>query len=240
MKYIFFLIILTATLNSYCQQLNGTVVDQLTKQPVKGALVKSVHSRSVTDAEGKFNILSSGLNDTLTIFHQYYKTYVQPFTNINGNKMQIELELNSILINEVTIYSKRDYRKDSLNNRLAFQKEFNYSPPKIKDALMGSNSPKTANSFISVNPLLLYAALTKKKSKGYQLKKKMITDEQETFVGRSFNREIVTNITGLQGDFLEQFLIRYKPTYEFAQKTSEYDMIIYIKDCHKKFKVQVN
>lgn len=82
----------------------------------------------------------------------------------------------------------------------------------------------------------MIAALTKKSTPEYKFNKILIRDEQADYLDRKFNRGIVSRITHLRGDTLSEFLIRYLPTYQFAKKSTDYDMEIYIKESYEKFK----
>ena len=87
------------------------------------------------------------------------------------------------------------------------------------DAFTG-NGDKQPGDIISINPLLLIAALSKKSTPEYKFKQMLISDEHEQYVDEHFNKGIVSQITGLQGDTLSAFLTQYRPTYEFVLKAT--------------------
>ena len=138
-------------------------------------------------------------------------------------------------LNEVTIYGDRNFKKDSLINRVEFARQFNYKRPRVIDAFTnGTNfSP---GQLISINVLLLIQALTAKSTPEYKFNKLLIKDEHEQFVDEHFNRGIVTRITLLKGDTLSAFLVEYRPAYAFVLKATDYDMEVYIKGCFEKFR----
>ena len=135
----------------------------------------------------------------------------------------------------VTIYGDKNFKKDSVNNRLEFEKQFNYKPPRLIDAF-NTNAIKQPGELITINPFTLLAVLTKKSSPEYKFNKKLIEDEQEDYVSQKFNKGAVFKITGMKGDTLSEFLTRYRPAYQFAVKATAYDMQIYIKESFIKFK----
>ena len=65
---------------------------------------------------------------------------------------------------------------------------------------------------------------------------RLLMDEQADYIDRKFNRGIAAQVTSLKGDTLKEFLIRYRPTYQFAKKATDYEMDIYIKESFEKFK----
>ena len=234
-KYLLLPIILLAGIYGYGQKTTGIVIDKTTKQPVSGALVSLGGTKTYTNASGEFKIDAVGLNDSLKIVHFAYKTYSGLASKVI-TCLHIELEPKVVALKEVIVHSNResDFKKDSIENRIAYAKQFNYRGPTIKDAF-SDNPNKQPGELISINPLLLIAALTKKSTPEYKFNKMLIRDEEAEYVDRKFNRGTVSRITGLKGDTLSEFLIQYRPTYQFAKKATDYEMEVYIKESLEKF-----
>ena len=165
------------------------------------------------------------------------RTQVQPISRILST-IHIELEPDKIALKEVTVHSSREkeYKLDSVNNRTFYDKQFNYVGPKVTDAFIPAIGNHSTSELISINPILLVQALTKKSTPEYKFKKTLLRDEQDKYVDQKFNRGNVSKITGLKGDTLANFMVQYRPDFKFAQKATEYDMELYINDCLKKFK----
>lgn len=233
MKYL----LLTSTLlfgfSSYGQKITGTVVDKATGQPVAGAIATLGNLETHTNALGKFEITAPAWRDSLKIVHFAYKPYTV-IINKKTSLLFIELESKVISLNEVKIHGDRDFKKDSIANRVEYAKQFNYTGPKVKDIF--STAPKQPGELLSVNLLALVEVLTKKSTNEYKFNKLLVRDEEADYVDRKFNSGNVSRITGLKRDTLEQFLIQYRPTYAFAKKASDYDMEVYIKQSFEKFK----
>jgi hypothetical protein len=234
MKLLLLLIIFFACCSAYGQKITGVVIDKTTKQPVYDALVSVGNAKTRTNVSGLFEISAPAFNDSLIVVHFAYKTCsvaVSESTNI----LRIGLEPKVTKLNEVTIHADRDFKKDSLENRIAYAKQFNYKGPTVMDAFTG-NTNKQPGELISINPLILIAALTKKSTPEYKFNKILIRDEHEQYVDEHFNKGIVSRVTGLSGDTLSAFLVQYRPTFEFVKKSTEYDMEVYIRQSVKKFK----
>lgn len=235
-KHLLLLLALIAGIKSYGQKISGSVIDRNTRLLVSGALVNIHWLKTYTNIKGGFEINSTGFNDTLKVSHSVYKAYSILLTK-EGINAKIELEPAEISLNEVLIHSYResDFKRDSIANRIAYVKQFNYSGPKVMDGFKGSTN-KQPGDLISINPLILIAALTKKNAPEYKFNKILIRDEQAEYVERKFNRGSIAKITGLMGDTLNAFLTNYKPSYQFALKATDYDIEIYIKDSFNTFK----
>jgi hypothetical protein len=193
MKYLLMLIILVSYCSSYGQNITGIVVDKTTKQPVNGALVSLGSSKTYTNTSGGFEIITNALNDSLKVVHFAYKTYTISISKAITT-LHIELEPAVISLNIVTVHGDRDFKKDSIENRFAYAKQFNYKGPAVMDAFTG-NLNKQPGELISINPLLLIAALTKKSTPEYKFNKILIRDEHEQYVDEHFNKGIVSRIT---------------------------------------------
>jgi hypothetical protein len=96
----------------------------------------------------------------------------------------------------------------------------------------GRNTP--AHGFgISFSP---FSFLSREAKQKRELKKRLIKQEQEYYVDRSFPKQWVASVTGLRGDSLTRFMILYRPTYSFCRKSSREQMLIYLSDKLKEFK----
>ena len=235
MKYLLLILFLIPAFAASGQQVSGIVTDKATNQAVSGAMISIGNSKTMTNQTGRFEIaLAHG--DSIKVVHFAYKTYIAAIRKTQ-TLILVQLEPKVTALNEVTVHATRDFKQDSIANRLNFAKQFNYTGPKVMDAFTGNSDNRQPFELISVNPLLLVAALTKKSSPEYKFKQKLIGDEHEQYVDEKFNRGIVSTITGLQGDTLSTFLVSYRPTYEFAVKATVYDMEVYIREKFKLFEM---
>lgn len=64
----------------------------------------------------------------------------------------------------------------------------------------------------------------------------MERDYQNQVIDQRFNAKVVQRETGLAGEQLLRFLISYRPSYFFAVRASEYELLCYIKTAHNRFK----
>jgi hypothetical protein len=219
------------------QVLHGRVTDKATKLPVNGALVTLGTKQTFTNSFGDFSIPAARPADTLKVMFFGYKPYKMVVVN-SMEAIHIELEAAKIALNEVTIHANRqlDFKKDSSANRGFYAKEFNYKAPKVTDAFVpAASAANNTSQLLTIDVITLVRALTKKSTREYKFNKLLLRDEQTAFVGQKFNRGIVSRVTGLKGDTLLAFVVKYRPTYQFTRKATDYDMELYIKACYKKF-----
>jgi len=130
-----------------------------------------------------------------------------------------------ITLKNVTVTSS--YQMDSLERRNYYNDIF------AKQAgITGRNRP-TDGFGVSISPLSYFSYRAKQKR---QLKKRLLKQEEESYVDRSFPREWVSQLTGLRGDSLSRFMMLYRPSYKFCKENNREKMLIYINDKLKDFK----
>jgi hypothetical protein len=226
------LLMLCFCLNSYAQTITGIVVDKASKQPINNALVNCGRAKTYTNTLGMFEIPADNTTDSLRITHFGYKTFM--VLHKSTTVLRIEMESAAINLDAVTIHATRSFKQDSIDNRLTYARQFNYRAPKLTDAF--STDAKQPGELLSINLLTVVDLLTKKSTPQYKFNKTLLNDEHETYIDHKFNRGNVSRITGLKGDTLSTFLVQYRPTFQLAQKYTDYDMEVYIKSNFEKFK----
>ena len=88
---------------------------------------------------------------------------------------------------------------------------------------------------IDINELIRSFQFRKNRST-MAFRERLILQEQEKFIDHRFSPTLIRRLTGLEGEELKAFVVRYRPTYEFALFTSEYDFQLYIKTSAEKFR----
>ena len=63
-----------------------------------------------------------------------------------------------------------------------------------------------------------------------RFQERLIEQEKEKFVSHRFNKALVRRLTSLDGAQLDQFMLMYRPGYEFTLSASEYNFQLYIKN----------
>jgi len=236
MRSLLILFLMCTCLCSYGQGISGMVSDKKTGQPLAGAWVATSKANVITGIQGEFSIATEKNNDTLRVKMQGYKLFVLPLNSANNKNIRIGLDAAVIELGEVHVTGKRDRIKDSLNNRKMFAKEFNSSPPKLKDmiAVSGSNAGLLPVAGITIVPSQFIRAFTYKHSREYKFKKVLIRDEQRRYIDSRFSESLVGTVTNLKGDSLLDFMDKYRPGIELLKKMSDYDIRVYIKTSQQK------
>lgn len=217
--------LLIICIDAHAQNINGMVVS--TNERLSNAIIHNLKTgeRTVSDMQGLFHIKANN-GDTLITSLLNYKTD----TLIAGNldNVIIRLKSTSKILKEVVI-------KDSVLSPL---KVYNNNKVEYKDIYwkgdkshIFSISPGVIglDVGISINIDKLYNALSKEGKDARKLQRELTTDYKNSIVDERFNKTLVAEVTGFKGDELSDFIVKYRPTYEFASTASKYDIIQYIK-----------
>ena len=138
---------------------------------------------------------------------------------------EVALYREIITLKNVTVTSS--YQMDSLTRRNYYSDIYARQP-----GITGLNTPSYGFG-VSVSPLSYFSYRAKQKR---QLKRRLVKQEEESYVDRSFPKEWVSKLTGLRGDSLSRFMMLYRPSYKFCRENNREKMLIYISDKLKEFK----
>ncbi len=201
---------------------------------VQGVSVSSTSRLPViTDSLGAYHI-NVAETDSLSFFYKGKSTVKFPVkTIINYNEFDISLRIRVNakykLLQGVTVFAD-SYRRDSAENRMDYEKVFNYEKP-------GISSTYTPGEPAGLNLDDLIGMFSfRKKKENIAFQKRLIQDEQDRYVNYRFNSKIINRITGLNGDTLTKYKQIYRPSYEFVVGSSLTQFYEYILQTSYGFK----
>lgn len=241
------------------KQITGNVIDGLSFYPVEGANVYNFCTKkyTFTDSKGNFNI-EVQLNDTLIISKSIFRQVLVLVNqeDIKRGNMEIPLYYKAIVLKEVTVYSiTSDYNqflKDVVSTPLPEIYRYVEGAQLTEMDLMNIQYAKGPPNVLAMTPLgspitYLYEKYNKK-YKNIQLAKELneLQDEVDK-VPAKYNRELVSEITGLKGDELLKFMMYCRFSYydiirmtpeqiinEVRKKFSEYEYFKIIEEEKRK------
>jgi hypothetical protein len=224
--YIVFLFIFLAGTVSAQYRVKGTVYDSSRSYRIEAVSVMSTNGRmAITDSLGRYQI-AVGEKDSIWFSYLGKPTPKYPVLKIADiNQFDIALRLKSDVMQEVRIKS-RNYREDSIQNRKDYAKVFDFRRPNVGS--MTSIGPTGAG--IDLDELIRVFQFRKNKSME-KFRERLEEQERQKFIDHRFNKALVKRLTGLDGDALNVFMLKYRPSYAFALTSTEYDFQMYIKKC---------
>jgi hypothetical protein len=126
----------------------------------------------------------------------------------------------------------RNYKEDSVQNRRDYAKVFNFQRP----SLGTMTSISGAGVGFDVQEIIRLFQFRKNKSME-RFRERLEQEERDKFVDRRFNKGLVKRLTGLEKEEeLADFMQHYRPTFEFATGTSDYEFQFFIKIAYQEYK----
>jgi len=211
--------------------IRGTVYNMYRTRPLEAVSVMSTSGRgTITDSNGNYSIVVE-VNDSLSFSYLGRSTMKYPVNSMNlVSGFDIALHVNPTELNEVRV-APRDYHLDSLRNRQEYEKIFNYEKPGI--TLTSPNSGLGVGLDLDA---IIGMFQFKKNRRMLAFQRRLIEEEEDKFIDHRFNRSIVKKISHLDGDDLDSFMVRYRPSYQFTHSANDYDFYDYIKLAAKEYK----
>jgi len=202
--------------------ITGEIIDGNTRLAVSNVRITNIHNNvsTVSDDEGKFSIVVD--KGQLLEFRKIgYKTLriripegtIPPYFKVIVQQGPIELP-------EFALEAQaKDWKKDSLRTYQLYKNAIEFQ--------------KLEGLDIVRHP---FSALSKRNRQIWAFQKEYNYWEQQKFIDYSFNEKLVMNLTGLQGDSLQLYMKRFRPSYEFIRSMNEYSYYNYIKESGELFR----
>ena len=215
---------------------SGTVYDSTKLYVVPGVIVKSTGGgATMTDSLGAYHI-NTNETDSISFYYGNKPTQKFPVRSIsNYTEFDISLQVRVFekfkVLKEVKVFAK-NYRQDSVENRLTYSKIFNYEKPGLRSTMSPGTPPG-----LDINELInMFRFRRNKQNLAFQ--KRLMEEEEEKYVNYKFNNILLKRVTGLSGDLLDKYRMAYKPSFEFLITATELEFYEYILNTSAKFKKQ--
>jgi hypothetical protein len=210
-------------------QVEGIVFDKDTKDRVARTNILNTNTGKsfYNDLEGQFKIDARPGDKLIFTKDNYYPDTELIKTNAN---IAVYLRRNAIPLMEVTI---RDSLATPLKRLAATRKEFSkaYGSNAYSDPFGVSPG---GGAGISIDAL--WNSLSRSGRNAQHLQGLIQGDYEQNVIDYRFNRSYVGNITGLKGQELTSFMIRYRPGYFMVTNSSDYEFITYIMNNLRRYK----
>jgi len=227
--------------------LKGNVFDGITFFPIDGANIYNFSSKkySFANKEGNFEIYTK-TGDTIIISKAVYQQVLVVITKeiIEKNRLEIPLFYKAIILKEVNVFSlpatyeifKREFVSVNLLN---FYNRIDATISQEDRILYNSRSgglldliPGKAGQAVTSPITALYNAFSKKVKKDKLYQELVENQEEVDNLPKKYNRDLVTSLTGLEGEELLDFMTFCKFSYYDLVRWSPEFIILQIKKKH--------
>lgn len=185
------------------------------------AVIKNVnlHTQTISNERGEF-ALPVKAGDTLISSKEGYIKDTLPVTDQPFFIIQLKknpLMLKEVVINSTPITAEETYAENKKDYKEIYRK--------------GDKS-----HMIVVTPLgvgvevdKVWSAVSKEGKDARHMQRRLTTDYKSNVINHRFTKTLVGRITGYKGNKLDDFIVKYRPTFEMVQKATDYELIEYIK-----------
>jgi hypothetical protein len=209
--------------------LTGKVLKRGSKEFLVSVSIENKTQRrhDLSDERGTFRIRSAQ-GDVLIFTHVGY----QPDTIIVDTSMLAAdypeyMEPRAQMLRAVEVGSLSNYQLDSMARREEYNWVYDHgTPPRLERKRSGDG--------VGVN-LNIFRNASREDQDREKLKKRLMREEEEHYIDFRYSREYVARLTRLRGDSLQQFMMHFRPTYEYCRKAANVDILVYVNDSFKKF-----
>jgi hypothetical protein len=212
-------------------EVKGVIFDFSQKNPLEAVSVMSTSGTgTVTDVYGRYSIWVKA-TDSLFFSYQGRETGKYPVLKMEDvRQFNMALHVQVYALPNV-IVRPPNYQMDSLMNRMEYAKYFEYSKP---NPLKSINVGPTG---VGMDPNEIINMFRFKRNRALaSLQRRLVTEEQDKYIDFRFNKKFVTELTGMKGEELNQFMRKYRPPYDFVAITNQLEFGYYIQQCYKKEK----
>ncbi len=219
------------TVDGYAQTkgvtIYGTVVtsDSLYLVPNTHVINKRSYSGTVSNSIGEF-MVEGNIGDTLIFSNVSFQFYYHEITGTEPDNLIIKLKKRNYLLDEVSV---KEYLIHSNNPK----------PMTLEKPLIPSNSELEMRQ--SPKPTLgnpvdfLYYMFSNRAKQLEQLRELYAQDYYKQKLKEGNNRDIITNLTGLQKDELEAFMFYCKYANSRINTINDYEFLMSLLNCYDLF-----
>ncbi len=215
-------------------QIKGTIVDSSGKNLVEGVKVQAKSGAiAFSDSLGKYKIM---VQENDSIFFTFRNKPTQKFSVYSVHnpdnfdvKLLVKVRSKFTMLEEVIVRAK-SYNQEYLDNRETYKKIFNATPGQVQTSTLPSGGVG-----LDINSLInAFRFRRNKQIKAF--KTYLENEEKEKYINYRFSSRIVGRITNLKNDELKQFMLKYRPDYEYTAACDEITFHQYILDSYYHYR----
>lgn len=233
---IFFSVLLTFLFKASYSQLttvSGTVYDITKRIPIEAVSVLSTSGRgTMTDSLGRYT-LTVLESDSIYFSYLNKPTPKYPVLKIpNLASFDISILRKTQELPNVFV-KQRNYRLDSLQNRLDYEKIFDYKKPGLGTSIdPGLAVGLDLDQFINMFKF-------KKNKRMVAFQQRLLQEEKDKYVSHRFSKGLVHKLTGLNSPEIDSFMRDFQPTYEMATQFNDLEFGQFIMEAFKYYKAGI-
>jgi hypothetical protein len=212
------------------------VYDITKTNPVEAVSVVSTSGRgTITDSLGRYSLV---VNETDSIYFSFLnkatpKYAISSIQNLSSFDISIQKKVQQL---PNVLVKQRNYRMDSLQNRLDYEKIFNYKKPGLSTSL--NPSPGNVAVGLDLDELINMFKFRKNK-RMVSFQNRLVKEEKEKYISHRFNKGLVRKLTSLPDPEIDSFMLEFRPTFDMATQFNELEFGQFIVEAFKYYKAGI-
>ena len=219
---VFFIVFTLITEAGAQQLLRGKIYDIQTDAVLPSVTIFNASSNLyvLSTSDGEYAVVAQEGDKIVFTSVGYLPDTVKVLHYMIDAGYDISMTVKKNLLKNVDVRAA-NYKADSLKRREAYAAFYN----RPQNEMLSKSGPQNGVG-VAVSPIGFFS----KRAKERKMNKVLEYQEEQDFVNYSFSRRYVEKLTGLRGDSLLHFMLRYRPTYLFCRNASAEDMLQYVND----------
>lgn len=224
--------------SSYGQNLSGRIQDYENGLFLANVVIGNLNHPNIgttSDAGGRY-IINAYRGDSLQFDLLGYKTRILVYNGENEFWFEnVMLTPESMILDTIIIHRERTkYEKDSIEKRQLYDKVLTYQPPKTK--LPRLKDLEAGQPLKITGPISGLLGKKFRKSKECKAFQEMYSrDESQAFIDSRYTAELVTQLTGMEGEGIYKFMQAYPMSYAYPRQASNLEVMMWIKFNYKEW-----
>ncbi len=205
------LLLLSVTTRADKKHITGKCYDNETKEALEGVIIYNIYTDDITTSDSLGNFSLDMEDEELIEFRMlgYNTARIRMRSFLDAKYYSIGLTRTP---SEIQLKEEKNFYSDSLKWARFYERELSYDKMTFAEILN--------------NPMEL---LSKTSQAKWKLQKTFEQYIESSYINEYFNADYVASVSPLTGTDLNNFLIFYRPTYEFVRGMSKYDFLLWIK-----------
>ena len=139
----------------------------------------------------------------------------------------VYLDVRAQTLKAVRVGEFSNYQLDSMDRRKEYAWVYDHgNTPRMEHERKGDGVGVTLNIFRNASA---------KEKQRERLEKRLAKEEEEYYIDSRYNKDLVTKITRLKADSLQQFMTKYRPSFDYCRRAANVDILVYINDSYKQY-----
>ncbi|TDS14806.1 hypothetical protein B0I21_103306 [Sphingobacterium paludis] len=234
LKHIFFTFLITfISFSNYAQtkHVQGIVFDKETNQRIGRVFIKNDRTKENTfnNVRGEFDLYVSSGDKIVTEKEGFFADTI----HYTGQKvLMVYLKRSSIYIPEVSVVARRSPEEVLKQRQEDFSKAYKLADP----GSIFSVGPTGAGVSIGA----IYSMFSREAKNARRLTRIIRQEYEDNVIDSKFTPDLVSNLTGLSGRKLSNFMSNFRPSYYFVTVATPYELSSYIRSKYEIFKLNPN